>query len=215
MNIRGKKNGFTMIELLAVVAIIAVLVIVLLVFLRNQNSRGHDARRKSDLERIRVSFEDYFNDNDCYPDSDILDICEDTSLQPYLNRIPCDPVSGDPYAYEPVAGCGGYRVYAILQVEDDPVIAKLGCDGEYGCGALAGPAYNYGISVGVPLEGEGYGIGTPTPTPSPIWVYACDSTGICNQFQEGHPLLSTCPITFQQSNCQNSCASQANRCTGF
>jgi len=214
MNISNRKNGFSMIELLAIVAIIAISILALMFFLRNQNSRGYDARRKADLEMIEVAFEDYFNDNDCYPDSDVLDICEDRSFQPYLKSIPCDPVSGNPYAYEPVAGCGGYRAYAILQDSEDPVIEKLGCNGPEGCGAASGVEYNYGISVGVPLYGGGASE-FPSPSPSPIWVYACDSSGICNQFQEGHPSLKSCPITFPQSNCQNSCASVSNRCTGF
>jgi general secretion pathway protein G len=212
MNIPKRKNGFSMIELLAIVAIIAILIIVLMVLMRNQNARGHDARRKSDLENIKISFEDYFNDNDCYPADTVLDVCEDKSFQPYLKSIPCDPVSGDTYAYEPVAGCGGYRAYAVLQDSDDPVIEKLGCDGADGCGAASGVEYNYGIAIGVPLYGGGV-VGSPTPSPSPGWVYACDSTGVCNKFEEGHEQLLKCPITFEEEDCQNSCSSVANRCT--
>jgi type II secretory pathway pseudopilin PulG len=204
-----------MIELLTVVAIVAMLILVLLFFMRNQNSRGNDARRKADLESIKIAFEDYFNDNDCYPPSDALAVCGDDSLQPYLRSVPCDPISKEPYAYEPVANCGGYRAYAVLQDSSDPVIEKLGCDGAEGCGAASGIEYNYGIAIGVPLYGGGAVATSPTPTPGPIYLYACDSSGVCNQFESGHPLLSTCPITFEQSNCQNSCASLANRCTGF
>jgi len=207
-----------MIELLAIVAIVAILILALMLFLRNQNSRGYDARRKADLEMIETAFEDYFNDNGCYPDPDILNICGDKSFQPYLESIPCDPVSGKPYAYEPVDDCGGYRAYAILQDSKDPSIRKLGCDGPEGCGADSGVEYNYGISVGVPLYGGGSILSYPSPStgtstsPSPMFVYACESSGICNQFQSGHPILISCPIIFQESNCQNSCASLANRC---
>jgi general secretion pathway protein G len=215
MNITKRKNGFTMIELLAIVAIIAILILVLMFLMRNQNARGYDARRKADLENIKIAFEDYFNDNDCYPEAGVLDVCQDDSFQPYLKSIPCDPVSGDPYAYEPVAGCGGYRAYAVLQDSSDPVIEKLGCDGAEGCGAVSGIEYNYGISIGVPLYGGGAPAGSPIPSPSPGFLFACDSSGVCNQFEEGHPLLSSCPITFEETDCQNSCASMANRCTGF
>jgi len=201
-----------MIELLAAVAIVAVLVLVFLVSVGNQRVRANDSRRKADLENIKVAFEDYFNDNDCYPPDTTLDVCEDRTFQPYLNEIPCDPMSGETYAYEPVAGCGGYRAYAVLENVTDPVIEKLGCGGIEGCGAAAGAEFNYGISVGVGLYGGG-AVASPIPTPSPGWVYACDSGGICNQFSEGHPLLLTCPITFTESDCQSSCASVANRCT--
>jgi len=204
-----------MIELLTAVAIIAVLILVFIFLMRNQKARGSDARRKADLENIKISFEDYFNDNDCYPPETTLDICGDKSFAPYLKEIPCDPMSGEAYAYEPVANCGGYRAYAVLEDTGDPVIAKLGCDGAGGCGAASGVEYNYGIAVGVDIYGGGALGGAPSPSPSPMWVYACDSSGVCNQFEEGHPLLGTCPITFEETDCQSSCASLANRCSGF
>ena len=216
MNYTNKKDGFSMIELLTAVAIIAILILVFMFAMRNQTARGNDAKRKADLENIKISFEDYYNDNDCYPPETTLDVCGDESFQPYLNKIPCDPQSGDPYAYEPVSGCGGYRAYTVLEDSNDPVIEKIGCNGLEGCGAASGVEYNYGIAIGVDLYGGGaIGGSLPSPSPSPLWVYACDSSGVCNQFEEGHPLLSSCPITFEQTNCQNSCASLANRCSGF
>jgi prepilin-type N-terminal cleavage/methylation domain-containing protein len=214
MKYTKNKDGFSMIELLTAVAIIAVLILTFMFLLRNQKVKGNDARRKADLENIKIYFEDYFNDNDCYPADTILDVCGDESFQPYLKEIPCDPMSGEAYAYEPVSSCGGYRAYAVLENTDDPVIAKLGCDGVGGCGAASGEEFNYGISVGVGLYGGG-AVVLPSPSPSPGWIYACDSSGVCNQFLEGHPLLATCPITFVETDCQSSCASVANRCSGF
>lgn len=211
-----KKDGFTMIELLTAVAIIAILILVFMFLMRNQQARGQDARRKADLENIKISFEDYFNDNDCYPPDTVLEVCGDQSFAPYLKEIPCDPTSGEAYAYEPVANCGGYRAYAVLEDTGDPVIEQLGCASSQGCGAEVGVEYNYAIAVGVPLNSPGNeDVASPTPTPSPGWVYACDSSGVCNKFSEDNPLLNTCPITFEEVDCQSSCASEANRCSGF
>lgn len=204
-----------MIELLAAIAIIAVLVLAFMFAMRGQQAKAHDASRKSDLERIRIAFEDYFNDKSCYPPAGVLESCGSDDLDPYLREIPCDPLSKEPYAYEPVAGCGGYRVYAVLNHKKDPQIARLGCDGPQGCGAVSGPQYNYGISVGVPLNAGGVIIASPTPSPIPEFVYACDSTGVCNKFAGTSPLLHTCPVTFDDTDCSNACHLVSNRCTGF
>lgn len=204
-----------MIELLAAVAIIAVLIVAFLFAMRGQQAKAHDARRKDDLERIRIAFEDYFNDKECYPPEGSLDLCGSETLSPYLREIPCDPLSEEPYAYEPVANCGGYRVYAILDHKQDPQIERLDCDGPEGCGAVSGVEYNYGIAVGVDLYGGGAVIASPTPSPFAEFVYACDSTGVCNKFNGDNPLLNTCPVTFEETDCQNACDLESNQCTGF
>lgn len=216
MHYPRKRSGFTMIELLVAVAIIALLILVFMFLMRNQKARGSDARRKADLENIKTSFEDYYNDNDCYPPDDVLDVCGDKSFSPYLREIPCDPMTKKPYAYEPVANCGGYRAYAVLEYTKDPVIEELGCAGSLGCGAVSGSEYNYAIAIGVPLNAPGNLEGaSPVPSPSPGFVYACDSGGVCNRYIETNPDLVKCPITFEDSLCESSCASLANRCTGF
>lgn len=206
------KSGLTMIELLVVVAILGVLMIVLIFSFLRQLEKSRDATRKSDLEKIKVSFEEYYNDNGCYPDEDILDICYGDQLQPYLGVIPCDPVTEQPYEYVPLAGdqCGGYRLLADLENDTDPVIASLGCDPD--CGFT--PGYNYGVSVGAqvlsdsgpnpegasPSPSSSSTPSTPSPSPlpsGPIYVYACDRNGTCNQYAEGHPFLVGCPITWE------------------
>lgn len=209
-----RKNGFTMIELLAVIAIIAVLILAFLFLFRGQLSKAQDAKRKDDLEDIKLAFEDYFNDNGCYPPATILDQCGSRNLYPYLSKIPCDPVSQEPYVYEPAANCSGYRVFTILDFKEDPQISKIGCAGVNGCGSVAGTDYNYAVFVGVPINNAG--VENPSPLPSaPIYEYACDSSGICNSFEVGHPLLSTCPVTYQDLLCEGACGNPANRCTGF
>lgn len=234
-----KQTGISLIELLVVVAILAVLLLLWFLVSQTQLGRSRDAQRKADLDRISIAFEDYYNDNNCYPDPDILQACGSDVFQPYLDTIPCDPVTGEPYLYVPLDGnqCGGYRVYAALEDDRDPIIEELGCDGMLGCGV--GDPYNYGISAGVPIVIEDYVPPfTPTPTPSPtsvpsstptpgpstptpspttgptIYVFACDTAGTCNQYEEGHPYLYNCPVTFEDSNCNNACGNPANWCSG-
>lgn len=62
-----------------------------------QIGKGRDAKRQDDLHRIRNAFENYYNDNGCYPSSNVLADCGGDSFTPYLPTIPCDPESKEPY----------------------------------------------------------------------------------------------------------------------
>lgn len=144
-------RGFTMIELLIVITILGALMAAVLFAVSAQRTKAQDSRRKSDLEKLKVAFEDYYNDNACYPASTILDDCNSTDLAPYVATIPCDPSTHEPYVYVPETNaCLGYRLYTHLQNVDDPGIVQTGCDQECGCGG-PDPTLNYGISSGVVL----------------------------------------------------------------
>lgn len=224
-----------MIELLVAVAILAFMAVVFLFMMPTQLQKGRDAERKADLEKIKVAFEDYYNDNSCYPPEGSLETCGDTNLAPYLSEIPCDPIRDVPYVYLPVEGdtCGGYRVLTALENETDKAISTVNCDDSCGCGY--GEYYNYGVSAGVPVKnstcepiaipesspGPSGGGGGASPSPSggggggdPVYVYACDSGGVCNQYQEGHPFLVNCPVTFETvAQCNLQCgANPSYRC---
>ncbi len=203
------KRGFTLAELLIVIAIIALLFIIAMWNWRNQIGRGYDARRKSDLARIKIAFEDYYNDKNCYPPGGTLDNCGGQQLQPYMAQIPCDPTRRTPYVYIPLApdGCSGYRVLAALQDTSDPDIAKIGCSVGGGCG-YANASYNYGISSGVPVLLTGSAGSTPTPVSGGAW--ACAPDGTCNLYAD--PVASGCPVTFSSGTCDNQCDNPANRC---
>lgn len=215
-------SGFTLIELLIAVAVVSLLSVAGLMGFQSSQSRGRDAQRKSDLERIKIAFEDYYNDNQCYPPLGSLQACRSTELQPYLQSIPCDPMTGEPYLYLPLSNaCSGYRVHAQLETLDDPAIAKLNCSGTQGCGY----GYNYGIAAGVAVADPN---ATPLPSPlaspspvaspstpsGPIYVYACDTGGTCNRYEDGHPFLVNCPVTFPSNNCNNECSNPVFHCSG-
>ncbi len=143
----NKNKGVSLIEILIVITII--LALLLIYFgLRGQLNKGRDAKRKDDLERIRVAFEDYYNDNGCYPDIAILENCGSDDLDPYLKKVPCDPATNQSYkglvgTYIEGSCYVWYKAYTFLENEDDPAISRLGLEeGE----TIDGEEVNYGVS---------------------------------------------------------------------
>ncbi|MBU0975100.1 prepilin-type N-terminal cleavage/methylation domain-containing protein [Patescibacteria group bacterium] len=171
-----KNRGFTLIEFLIVIAILSMLIMMALSLVPRQLEKARDGERKSDLQKIKIAFEDYYNDNGCYPSATVLQNCGGVSpssheLSPYLQQIPCDPRDDSYYLYLPFdnsggAGtCDGFRVWANLEKNDDSVITDLKCDGAIGCGAfeyfaleigMIAVQYNYGVSEGVPVATGNY-----------------------------------------------------------
>lgn len=226
--ISKKKQGFGMIELLIVATIIATFSAVGAVTFQASQQRSRDAQRKTDLEDIAQAYEEYYNDTDCYPsDSTYTNACGQP-FRSYLKAMPCDPQTNEPYLYQPLDdACRGYRLFAAIENNSDPIIEDLGCNEEIGCGY--GPEYKYGVAVGTTVfnaQGPGSVAVTPPSSPSPTqspgpgvtpppqWEYACDISGTCNQYEYNSELLRTngC-ITFETSNCANQCYIQAVRCS--
>lgn len=185
------QKGISIIEVLIVVAILLILAISLYRTIGRNIDKARDADRKKDLKEIKVAFENYYNDNDCYPPADALETCDSTVLAPYLPQVPCDKL-GQNYLYLPVANaqgntCGGYRVLAQISVLSDPMIEQVGCPG--GCGVPVGvedpETYNYGIAEGVPLDQS---VAAPVPTVDPsecssVECYCCNNPGDdCNVY---------------------------------
>jgi len=218
-------QGMSMIEILIVISIIAILSIVLFLAYNRQISRAQDAKRKDDLEDLRVAFEDYYNDYECYPDMTLLDNCGGTDLQPYLREVPCDPKYKDPYVGFTLSGdsCDGYRVLTQIANLNDPNIESMGCDATNGC-FYDDPTYNYGIAMGAPItsaDWEQVAGPTPDPTNAPTdaptptlgpgyWVIAPDGT--CSHYTVDYYPTAGCPgyynsydECFAVSGCSASC----------
>jgi len=79
-------RAFTLFEVILVITLILILVGLAFWVFRHQLAKGRDAKRKDDLEKIRLAFEDYYNDHGCYPDPAILENCGSDLLSPYLKR---------------------------------------------------------------------------------------------------------------------------------
>lgn len=188
----NKESGITLTELLIVLAFIAFMAVAILVALNPavQLGKARDARRKSDLNKLKNLLEDYYNDNDCYPPS-LNQLAPD-----YIGQLPTDPLTHQSYQYFP-NGCDKYRIYVKLDYEKDPVIAEVGCQG--GCGPQC--LYNFGIcSTNADLEGCAPVAG-PTPTPC-VPRYACQQ-GWC---QDVDP--EACEPKYCTSNCDGQCANE-------
>lgn len=124
-----KKNGFTLVELLIVVAIIIIMAIIMIGSINPifQKNKANDAQRKKDLARIKVAFEEYYNDMGCYPKEvewgeklRNKQNCSST-IFPWLTPWPCDPL-GEPYAiqFDEVSKCPAwYKVTARLDNKSD------------------------------------------------------------------------------------------------
>lgn len=215
-------KGFTLIEVLIIISILALLMVALLLSVKNQRQKAEDARIKADLDRLKIAFEDYYNDNNCYPPTswfDTADDCGSNLLQPYLNAIPCDPKSDLPYPLEHVGNqCSGFRLFGTLENYSDPAVTDL-CVGSGGS-SLG----NYGVSssnttVGINCAPQSSGGGSPTPNPSspfPPGQYACqtlDPINGCNNFgSQANALANGCPATFSDASCNGQCGNPIYKC---
>ncbi len=153
------KLGFTLIELLIVLAIIAILVVVMT---GNINpilmvARANDSRRKKDLGRLSVAFEEYYNDQGCYPSQAFIDSISTTSncgegvFRPWLNKWLCDPERRQPYVIvmENSDCPEWFKIYANLMDKNDQDIPDGWYELEnfrFGYGQLTPDDVNYGVS---------------------------------------------------------------------
>ena len=149
------KNAFTLVELMVVMAILVMMAAIMIGVFNSIGitNKGRDAQRKKDLNRIKVAFEEYFNDNGYYPKANLVaklmdknNCKEKISDFPNLDVWPCDP-SGNPYITFAEDG-NRFRIITNLENKKDKDIP----DGWY----LKGDSYllfgfsinkiNYGVS---------------------------------------------------------------------
>lgn len=207
------KRAFTLIELLVVVAILAILLIMGFGSWRNQIDKARDADRKTDLQRLKIAFEDFYNDHNCYPpagilDDDFLTHCGGDDLKPYLDKIPCDPVTRLPYFIEH-SDCFSYRILTTLDNGSDPVIASLNCQPDCGYSATD----NYGItSSNLPVSSNPAAVPSPSPSPAIINYYACspNNGGSCT-FRGTNPPTG-CGSYYWPDSCPVNCANPTYQC---
>lgn len=149
----NKKLGFTLMELLIVMAILMILVVILIGIINPISlvGKANDSRRKKDLDAIRKSFEEYFNDKGAYPidigNWNIKTNCKSSVFNSYLNPWPCDP-NGNPY-YIWVSNDGKYfKVLTNLENKTDMSIPSgwYNQNGSYEVNGYSTDEVNYGVS---------------------------------------------------------------------
>ncbi|MDD3744059.1 MAG: type II secretion system protein [Lentimicrobiaceae bacterium] len=155
------NSGFSLVELLIVFAIVILLVVGMIAGFNpiNMSDRGYDARKKKDLSRIKVAFEEYFNDRGCYPTESQIsswglenhnNCFQNLSVFPWLSPWPCSP-SGDPYKIVTESSdCPKwFKVFTQLGNRNDSDIPDGWYDTEYSyilSGGLTADEVNYGTS---------------------------------------------------------------------
>lgn len=149
-----KKNAFTLVELLIVIAIVVILALILVGILNPLAlvGKANDSERKKDLDRIRKSFEEYFNDKNVYPldikNWNIKSNCNSSVIfKPYLIPWPCDP-NGEPYKIWVSDDGKSFRILTNLENKNDSIIPNgwYDHDGSYLIGGYGVNEVNYGVS---------------------------------------------------------------------
>lgn len=187
------NQGLSLVELVIVVTVIAALSIIAIAFYRNQSAKALDSKRKADLMRIQIAVEEYEKDHQCYPPPQLLNCNPGTNLQPYIDKIPCDPVTKASYYYDyDVNTCSTwYRVYANLN--DTSSGLSIGPNG----------AFNYFVSSPNAPEAGLTQIGN---------LFGCKG-GFCvqvlwNNIRPG----PECDPTFKSPTCYGQCGSPSTQC---
>lgn len=173
-----KIKGFTLVELLIVMAILIIMIIILIGILNPIAlvNKARDSRRKKDLNRIRVAFEEYYNDKGCYPNDlppenwltnlNNSENCGTLVFGRWLNPWPCDP---NGVSYVILTGYDDncpkwFKIMTTLENKNDPDINIT---------ALTENGSNYAISSGN-ITPEGY-LGEDNP----------NCVGICHIVEDG------------------------------
>lgn len=155
----GNNRAFTLVELLLVMAILLILAVIMVGTINPLAlvGKGADARRKKDIGRIKVAFEEYQSDKGCYPTQTIIDNlmnvdnCKSNIFRPWLNTWPCDP-HGQPYIVitDPSnTTCPRwFRVLTNLSNHEDPYIPDGWYEREdtFHIGSYSVNDVNYGTS---------------------------------------------------------------------
>ena len=204
-----KNKGLTLVELIIVVSIIAVLAIITIAYFRGQIFKGNDAKRKSDINRIGIAVEEYEKDHNCYPLT--VNCSPGTGLQPYLDRIPCDPTTHASYYYEHEDNAcpGWFKFYTNLEDLNDTAVTP---------GIGPNSAFNYlTTSANISNISGGTEPGN-TSQPSAIpgtGFYGCKSGSCILISWDASRPGPECDPNYQNSSCYHQCDMPANECTSW
>jgi prepilin-type N-terminal cleavage/methylation domain-containing protein len=204
-NRQPNQQAFTMIELLVVIAILALLILLALFAMRGQIAKAQDARDKKNLTNLKVAFEDYYNDNSCYPPPewfDSSDDCDTNQLAPYLDKIPCNEVTGQPYTYEyddPTCPTW-HKLLTNLNYPDESLFVTDGSgrtDYNYGVSST-----NTSVKIDPSVADEGSG-GAAGDSGGSYYCFQVGQYPDCNDFDRNAEM---CTPNYTDFNCDGGCA---------
>ena len=199
------KKGFTLIELLIVIAILIIMIAILVGILNPIAliNKARDSRRKKDLRRISISFEEYFNDEGCYPSENLASVlmnkeyCGTDIFEKWLRPWPCDP-NGE--AYQIMVGYDStcpkwFKILARLENKSDTAINVFG---------VGVTAPNYAVSSGNISPGAYVGDNNPACVHSSgeeCYIVPEDKPWECNSTTKG----CTGPNCYSKMECEIQC----------
>lgn len=199
------KKAFTLIEILVVTAIVSILSVTLVYSFLHQRDKAINARIKSDLSHLQIAFENYYNDNNCYPPTSYFDDasdCGSNALAPYLPTIPCSPRSSLPYVLEKDGtGCVWYKLYGTLidPASDSQALTQYSLTGS--------TLGNYGVSssnthVSVYFPTSASSSSSPSSSSIPGGYYWCSTNNNCTSYD---PNQWSCTPSYPNPNCGTGC----------
>lgn len=195
-----KRKGFTLVEILVVMAILLIMVMILVGILNPIAlvNKARDSRRKKDLNRIKVAFEEFYNDKGCYPNETTRrqltdeNNCGSDIFEDWLKPWPCDP---NGKSYEIWTGydvdCPQmFKILTVLENKNDVAINIAG---------VSELDYNYGVSSGNISIGDYTGDNDPKCTRQ--------STDDCYRISATCETTAACtgPNCFSKPNCLPQC----------
>lgn len=211
---RVKFNGFTLVELMIVIGVIAFLAVLISSYLRTQIYKSYDARRKAEIKRISIAVEEYEKDNNCYPLPSAVSCSIGTGLRPYLDKVPCDPVTGASYMYEHEdSDCPGwYKIYGALDNElDVDYVANIGPNSAFSF-VIESP----NSPATIPSEGTGNVVENGNGNIVPQTDYYGCVGGVCTMIQwNSNRPGPECDPNFQNPTCYGQCSNPANECQSW
>jgi len=154
---KNTNNGFTLVELLITMAILIILTAMMVGIINaiGITNKGRDAQRKKDLNRIKIAFEEYFNNKGYFPQEDLLTQLRDKNNCgrhiedfPDLNVWPCDP-NGNPYFVLTEIKPNRFRIITNLEYKKDkdiPIGWYIKNDFNFPTLGLTTSNANYGVS---------------------------------------------------------------------
>jgi type II secretion system protein G len=113
-----KQGGFTLLELLIVIVIIGILALLIIPNITSAPKKARDTKRKTDITTIRKGLEEYFVNNNVYPNA-LTDLT--TGSAPIIKTMPTDPKNAAPYTYVYTAASSNttYTLSACLENDQD------------------------------------------------------------------------------------------------